>query len=225
MSEAKRLQGRFILLNGACSSGKSSIAKSLQNLLVEPNILLGTDAYHLAIPEEKLNLNNPDKNYLWADQWVENSMPMTVVNHGPIIKKINEARFLSAGHFLEQGISIIADELFWELDDITRFLRLMQGFQVILIKVSVNESIGEQRLATRCQGSNENLDNFATNFRPSGMCRASANVTHRFMDYDFTIDSSDKSILACAESVNTWLRTLKEPRAFKRLTALYGPFN
>ena len=67
--EAKRPQsqpGVHVVLNGPCSSGKTSTAKALQERLdaLCPNALLGIDAFHLAISPSKLELGRPDPAYL-----------------------------------------------------------------------------------------------------------------------------------------------------------------
>ena len=55
----------LIILNGPYSAGKTTISKVLQDLLpsTNPNVLLGIDAYHLAIPPSKLSLATADPNY------------------------------------------------------------------------------------------------------------------------------------------------------------------
>ena len=220
----ENLEARLILLNGACSAGKSSLAHELQNLLVEPNIFLGIDAYHLAIPKEKLNLREPDQNYLWPEQWVDKGETMTLVRRGPLIKRIDEARFLSTRHFLNQGISVIADEVFWELDDIKRFLRLMQGLNVLLVKVNVKEKLGEERIALRSKILKGDVENFSTNFRPEGMCRASSRLVHKYMEYDLFIDTSKDDPLTCAQHLYECIGKLAKPSAFIKLINRYGPF-
>ena len=64
MQHQDNTTAKLYVLNGATSTGKSSTAKELQNLLPDPNILLGIDHFHLAIPSLKLDLNNPDANYI-----------------------------------------------------------------------------------------------------------------------------------------------------------------
>lgn len=54
------MTGRIIYLNGTSSSGKSSIALSLQQMLGEPHLRLGVDTFLGMMPIRHLTLQEAD---------------------------------------------------------------------------------------------------------------------------------------------------------------------
>ena len=101
------------IINGPCSAGKSTLIRQLQNTLPAPNIHLGIDTFHLAIPPRALELDQADANYIKAVSEFKNNKRHTTIMHGPHIQKINQARFASVKQFVESGVNVISDELLW----------------------------------------------------------------------------------------------------------------
>jgi chloramphenicol 3-O phosphotransferase len=206
--------GQYIIINGPCSVGKTSTAQHLQNLLPSgtPNILLGIDAFHLAIPPKTLEIGHGDPNYLKAhEKNTEHGIETTIV-HGPFIEKINQARFQAITHFLNEGVNVIADELFWKPADLKPLCHALKGYPVILIGITADAAVGSQREQARSQ----HVGNAKDNYRPSGMHLASR-ITHRFMQYDFSINSSDQSPEECAHKILEWLESQPKISAFEKL--------
>ncbi|WP_119344681.1 phosphotransferase-like protein [Facilibium subflavum] len=208
---------KMIVLVGACSAGKSSTAKALQDLLAEPNIHLGIDTFHLAIPPSKLNLSNPDEDYLYPRQSFEDGKLMTEIVHGPIIKQINLARYESVCCFLDHGITVVSDEIFWREDDVKVFIEKLNGKEVILVGMYVSELEGEKRANRRASSSR----NYQDNFRPVGMSMASNRVTHRYMQYDITVDTDSLTPKECAQKIYD---ALHEKRLFNAFETLCGRY-
>ena len=143
------MPGTLFVLNGATSTGKTSTAKILQNLLPDPNILLGIDHFHLAIPSAKLDLNKPDPDYLAPRQYTKDGKEYCVIEHGQYIKMVDVARFTAVRTFLDNDINVISDELFWQKDTVLTFLNTLQGEKVYMIGMYVDESEGEARATRR----------------------------------------------------------------------------
>ncbi len=218
MKEWKQLNmARLILLVGACSAGKSSTAKALQNLMDEPNIHLGIDTFHLAIPTDKLELSKPDKDYLYPRQYQENEHTMTEIVHGDIIKRINLARYESVCCFLNHGISVVADEIFWRFDDFKVFLEKLQKYEVVMVAMRVSDAVGESRAQKRMEQS----QNYQDDFRPIGMSRASNHMTHEYTRYDIDINTDNKTPDECAQLIYHELQAMTHFSAFKALCQQY----
>jgi chloramphenicol 3-O phosphotransferase len=217
MTKKERLivNSTLYLLNGASSSGKTSTAKALQNILADPNILLGIDHFHLAIPSSKLDLEHPDPRYLKAEQCYKDKKAYCHVEHGQYLNKINVARFRALVNFLDEGVNVVADEVFWNEATLVSFLKALQGYPVYLIGFYVEESEGERRAMGR-DTSQDVEKNFDSGFRPAGLHRASAACVHQHMRYDIKIDTTHLSPEACAQSIYDQLG-LKAPVAFQSL--------
>ncbi len=213
--------GRHIVINGPCSVGKTSTARKLQNKLASsrPSVLLGIDAFHLSIPPCKLDLDHPDPMYLTPEVSGSGAHQRTTIVHGPEIHKINRARFLAVTHFLDQGIDVIADELFWQPHDLIPFLQALAGYPVFIIGMTAATEIGVQREAKR--STNVKNANAQENFRPTGMHLASR-CTHEFMNYDILIDSTSITTDQCAQACWQYLEeTDPQPTAFNQLHEVY----
>ena len=212
----KHQQGMHIVINGPCSSGKTSTAKALQELLPDdkPNILLGIDAFHLAIPPSKLIMGKADPRYLLADTQQTRDGPATTIVHGLHIQTINQARFAAIRCFLQAGVNVISDELFWRESDLQPFYRALAQQKVYLFGLNVSDKVGNQRETARSAHSSE--QDAGDNYRPQGMYRAST-ITHSLLEYDLMIDSSNKTPEECARTLAQWVSTHPQPRTFNSL--------
>ena len=81
------MSATLFVLNGASRAGKTSIAKALQNLLPDPNILLGIDQFYLAFLRKSLDLNHSNNNYLKIYQYTKEGKPYTTIHYGLYKKK------------------------------------------------------------------------------------------------------------------------------------------
>jgi chloramphenicol 3-O phosphotransferase len=207
-------RGKLILINGACSVGKTSCAQELQNMLPDnkANILLGIDTFHLAIPSKKLLLGNGDENYLLAHETKYDGVVETEILHGKYIHQINIARYQAIACFLDQGVDVIADEIFWREEDLPPFLTALNGHRVYIIGLYAREEVGTEREQRRSMNSNNAKDDY----RPTGMHRASRK-TDTFMKYDLRLDSSQKGAHQCAETITNWITDNPSGSAFQEL--------
>lgn len=223
------MPGTLYIVNGPLSCGKTSIAKALQNLLPEDNILLGMDAIHLSIPDKKLNVATPDPAYFSIKSYTLNGQPYKEIIHGPKMKALNIPRFQANCLYLNANISIISDEVFWQKEDLITCLRCYRSQQVYLFGLHVNDSEGSKRESGRshCDEHEQLLADsdhasFSDDVRPVGLNRASEALIHRFIEYDFELDTSDLSIQACAEKIYHALANGLQANAFPRLLEKYN---
>jgi chloramphenicol 3-O phosphotransferase len=174
------------LLNGATSTGKTSTAQALQDLLPNPNVLLGIDTFHLSIPPRKCQLDNPDPHYFKPVAYKESGKRFCKIEHGKYIDQIDTARFQSLTCFLKQGIHVVADEIFWRKATIETFLKVLQGNSVYIIGMFVTDEEGERRSMAR-HGVPQTAGDVTSNLRPDGISRASAFFAHQFMQLEQSI--------------------------------------
>ena len=213
--------GKLFVINGALSSGKTSTAKALQNLMTEPSLLLGIDAYHLAIAPNKLDIEHPDPEYFHLETHIENDLQYTKIVHGPVLERVNRARHAANQAFLNQGLNIVADEVFWKLEHLKLYLTHYQKYQVYIFGLRVSEQAGLVREMGRGQ-SNQESGNFSEDSRPLGLNRESERIIHQWMDYDLEIDTSEIRPAAVAKQIYQALQGGLQPAAFSILTKKYA---
>jgi chloramphenicol 3-O phosphotransferase len=209
------MKGILYLLNGATSTGKTSTAKNLQELLPGPNTLLGIDTFHLSIPPSKCQLEDPDDRYFTPICYDENGKRFCKIEHGEYIDQIDAARFKSIVAFLNEGVHVIADEVFWRKKTVETFLNALKGQSVYMIGMFVDEDEGERRSTARFSASHPS-DDLTSDFRPDGMSRASALFAHQFVHYDLEIDTTFFTPEQCAEKIAHFCQSNK-PRALFEL--------
>ena len=102
------MPGRIILLNGASSSGKSTIARELQRILPRPHLFAGIDSFtQMLRPDGHIGMD-------WSQRTNENAggpeAPVRWVfpeeSHGPVPIEFGEA-----GHRLVRGMHLSLAEL------------------------------------------------------------------------------------------------------------------
>jgi chloramphenicol 3-O phosphotransferase len=180
----------ILFINGASSSGKSSILKSLQDQLQDPFLDMGIDRFIFMLPRRYLNRPH------WDD----------------ILGKANKAGtagmvlFSGMHHAIaaaaRQGNNVIADHVFVEKAWIEECTRLFAGMNAYLIGIRCPLEILEQRERDRED-------------RTLGQARAQYDVVHRYTQYDLEVDTSILSTAQCAQRIMERLAT--PPKAFQQL--------
>lgn len=165
----------IIFLHGTCSSGKSSIARELKQQAPIP-------FWHFA-----------------SDQLVEAGMLPDRINDGGAFDwRINRPKFFNAFHgciraILESGNNLILDHIIeseaW-YDDLRH---LLSGHDLFFVGVHCPLAVLQQRERQR---SDKNIGN-----RYSGEAEYHLNHVHSYSEYDFEINTSDRSAAECAGRV------------------------
>jgi len=185
--------GKIIFINGASSSGKTSILKALQNKLEEPYLDMGIDRFIWMLPARYLD--RP----LWDD----------------VLGKATEAG--ATGHQLfsgmhraiaaaaERGNNIVADHVLVEKTWVAECVALFADSPAYLIGIQCPLEILEERERNRKN-------------RTLGQARAQFEVIHKYCRYDLEVDTSKFTPEECAAQIIT--RLASPPEAFKQLRML-----
>lgn len=125
-----RKKGRILLLNGASSSGKTSLAKALQYLLESPYLYLGLDTFIDMFPDG------------YGD--VEDKF----------LQEINRKHILSAMNtcivsLADSGYNLIIDHVLDERDSEKEILSQLSSFHVMFIGIRCPLEILEKREKSR----------------------------------------------------------------------------
>jgi chloramphenicol 3-O phosphotransferase len=184
------MTGNIIFLNGASSSGKTSILKTLQDVLPEPYLDMGIDRFIWMMP--KRYLNRP----LWDD--VLGKAVHAGTSGRVLFSGMHHAIAAAAG----AGNNIVADHVLVEKDWVNECARLFTDMPAYLIGIQCPLEVLEQR-------ERERKD------RTLGQARAQFDVIHKYTVYDLEVDTSLLNPGGCALQIIERLQS--PPVAFKNL--------
>ena len=182
-----RRQGRWypaavaaqvIVLNGSSSSGKTSIARCLQNVLEAPWLLLGIDDLTRAAPDRGLD----DGTLLHVSETGQ-------VEVGPGWRDLEASWYLGIAALAASGTGVIVDEVF--LDGAAGQERLrtaLGGLEVLWVGVTCELETARAREARRPD-------------RVAGQAESQAHVVHEGVEYDLVVDTTRATPESCAATV------------------------
>jgi chloramphenicol 3-O phosphotransferase len=169
---------QVVLLNGVSSSGKTTIARSLQKALVTPWLLLGVDDLIRAMPNEGLE----DGSLLHIGKTGQ-------VDVGPGWQKLEVSWYIGVAAIAASGTGVIVDEVFLGGRKSQDRLRAALGdLGVLWVGVECDHDVARAREALRPD-------------RVPGMAEAQAAVVHEGVLYDLTVNTSHTSPESCAATI------------------------
>ncbi|MFD7448014.1 chloramphenicol phosphotransferase CPT family protein [Kitasatospora sp. NPDC059827] len=166
-----------IVLNGGSSSGKSSIARRLQELLPEPWLHLGADTMVEALPPWLLGGEEGIGGLTDGDGTVE---------VGPAFARLDAAWTLGVAAMARAGAPVLVDEVFLGgVASQRRWRAALDGLEVLWVGVRCDPAVAAAREAARGD-------------RVAGMAAVQAESVHEGVAYDLVVDSSQASVEDCA---------------------------
>jgi chloramphenicol 3-O phosphotransferase len=187
--------GTIIILNGASSSGKTSILKALQELLEEPYVDAGLDKFLWMLPERYL------ERPLWDD------VLGLADRAGPLGHQLVSGMHQAIVALSLAGINVIADHVLVEPDWLLQCIRLFSPLPAFFVGVCCPLEILERREQLRRN-------------RTWGQARVQYDLVHAHGIYDLDVDTSISSPEECARQIRGRIRSGEPPFAFKRLKTL-----
>ncbi|MFE4516044.1 chloramphenicol phosphotransferase CPT [Kitasatospora sp. NPDC056783] len=169
-----------IVLNGGSSSGKSSIARHLQELLPQPWLHLGADTMVDALPPALREGGEGIGGVTDGDGTVE---------VGPVFAALDAAWTVGVAAMARAGARIVVDEVFLgTAASQARWRAALEGLDVLWVGVRCDPAVAAAREAARGD-------------RVSGMAAAQAEAVHQGVVYDLVVDTSRTSATDCARAV------------------------
>lgn len=184
-----RTKSRIVLLNGAGSSGKSSIAKALQGIAAEPYLHVELDAFIDMLPE--VSFNQPD-GIIFETQQVD-SHAVVAIRSGALAARAMRGMRHAIAAMATQGNNLIVDEVMLGEEKAADYARLLRPFEVFLVGVFAPLDVLEAR--ERQRGD-----------RLIGLARWQYDRIHKGMHYDLEVDTDTESAMACAELIKQRFR-------------------
>jgi len=158
---------KVIFLNGASSSGKTSIAKALQYLLPKPYMLLGIDKMISMMPEHLNNWQGKkvERGFWWQQDIDEQGNKTSHIMFGDVAKNVSISLKSVVLALINDGHNVIVDEICVSKDQVVLWQRALKKIEAYYICVSTDLKILEARELVRGN-------------RMSGSARAQAPIVH-----------------------------------------------
>lgn len=176
---------QVIILNGGSSSGKTSIATCLQDILTMSWLRLGVDDFIDALPPRLLT----------SDTGITFGAGGSV-RPGPEFRRLEAAWMRGVAAMVHAGAHVIIDEVFLSgVEGCNRWQAALAGLEVLWIGVHCDPTVAAERERARSD-------------RVTGMAETQAQMVHVGVIYDLEVDTSVDSPLACAQRIAHGARLL-----------------
>lgn len=173
----------IILLNGAGSAGKSSIARALQSMLAAPCLHFQMDTFLEMLPDA---YHEHPEGFVY-ETLIEAGEPAVEVRGGPVSARLMRGMRRSAAAMAEEGNDLIVDDV-CGYGEIADYRALLAKFT--FHTVGVFASLGVLEARERQRGD-----------RMIGLARWQYRRVHEGIDYDFRVDTDAISPVECARLI------------------------
>lgn len=184
-------QGRVILINGASSSGKTSIVKALQASFEEPYLDAGLDRFLWMLPGRYLD--RP----LWDD------VLGLATTAGQTGHQLVLGMHRAIGALARAGNNVVADHVLVESSWVSDCAASLADLDAWLVGVYCPLEVLIEREGTRAD-------------RTLGQAQAQHKLVHQFAVYDLEVDTSVLAPDQCAQAIRRAI-SMGEPRALRQL--------
>jgi len=182
MSDRSTIGGaRIVLLNGTGSSGKSSIARALQEVASVPFLHVEMDAFLEMLPETLLD--HPD-GFSFETERLEDGKPQVVIRPGAVGARTMRGMRHAIAAMAGQRCDLIVDDVLCN-GGMPEYEALLAPFAFHRVGVLAPLDLLEARERERGD-------------RMIGLARWQFDRVHSGVDYDFTVDTSVSTPAECA---------------------------
>lgn len=199
--------GRIVVLNGIAASGKSTLARGLQDRWPEPFLHVGLDAITATMPRRFL-FDGADADL--GARWVTDDAGRVLrIDAGPFGERLLLGLPRWATALADTGNHVILDDVLlypWRLHDVAA---VMAGRDAHFVEVRCTIETARVRARERGRGGTGTIDAYYA-------------ATYAHDDYDLRIDTERDGPDACAERLVAYLRGDPQPGAFERLARAAG---
>jgi chloramphenicol 3-O phosphotransferase len=204
-------KGSVIFLNGSSSSGKTTLALALQEVLTEPFIHVALDQFRDGMPAAYRGLNSPPGTCGHAGLNVvpihRDGVSFTDIQFGPMGLTMLKGMRRAIAALATAANNVIIDDIIMQPDFLSDYVQVLQPFDVLFV-------------AVRCPLAEINRREAARPGRFPGTALGHFDVVHAHGTYDVEVDTSRQTPADCAADVVQRWRDPNHPLAFKRLAAL-----
>lgn len=182
----------IIFLNGASSTGKTSIVKALQDLLEDNYLHIGIDKFLGMMPEKANDWvgETVKDGFYWQQTQLADGTQAYRVTAGTYGKQVNDAYRQCTANLAQMGLKIIVDDIINGNEELQLWKILLKSYRVIYVGVFCDEDTLKRREKSRGD-------------RKIGTAIEQNHRVHQNIDYDFTVNTTNISALDCATAIAT----------------------
>jgi chloramphenicol 3-O phosphotransferase len=173
----------IILLNGAGSSGKSSIARALQTIVARPLLHVEMDAFLNMMPERFWD--HPDGVTFETVQ--QEGTPSVVIHTGSVAERTLRGMRHAVAAMARQGNDLVVDDVMLD-GEMAEYATLLSGFALHVVGVFAPLDLLEARERERGD-------------RLAGLARWQYDRVHAGKRYDLELDTGNATPIECAERI------------------------
>lgn len=197
--------GNIVLLNGTSSSGKSTLARALQNLLGQPYFHLDLDIFQQTWPPGFLTYSDGE-NPASADGLlaVFREEALVEIRIGPAGFRHMDGMFRAVAGWASAGDNLIVDGVIYHPQILGAAVQTLHTFPVLFVGIRCPLDVAEGREQTRGN-------------RARGGARTFHDLVHAHGIYDLEVDTSLATPSKCAQIVKAAIDNDHPRTAFQQL--------
>jgi len=201
--------GNIILLNGTSSSGKTTIAQALQDVLETSYLHTGIDQFLIEHLPKRLIVPSDGIHPVTAKGWlaVLRDDALVQVRIGPEGYRWIAGMYRAIATLAEEGLNVILDDVIYDPRVLRAAVETLPAQQVFFVGIRCPLEVAERR--ERERGN-----------RAKGGARAFHDLVHVHGVYDLEVDSANHSPMECAMRIRKGLLEKPTPSAFWRMRQL-----
>ncbi|MEU6184359.1 chloramphenicol phosphotransferase [Nocardia sp. NPDC047038] len=173
---------RVIFLNGTSSSGKTTLARAIQDESDIPFVYWGIDTlFQLIPPNWGGGRDGPlSREGFWYDRRRDaDGSPMVVIRYGEVGRRMLRSACAAAAAFAHGGDHLVIDEMLLSADLLPIWMAALAGLDVQLVRVTCPLAVAERREQARGRDIKK------------GLARGHFHLVHEHgATYDTTVDTS-----------------------------------
>lgn len=202
-------EGTIIFLNGTSSSGKTTLALALQEILPEPYLHMALDQFRDGMPAKYRGLNSPEGTLgamgLNVVPVMNHAGAHTDIQFGSMGCTMLRGMRRAIACMAQAGNNIIIDDIIMNDGFLQDYLDALEGLNVIFVGIRCPMSVLEEREQRRVG-------------RFPGTAIAHFESAHAHGIYDIEVDTATQSPEICAEKIKQFVcRSGSKPTAFPEL--------
>ena len=190
---AKSSTGRVILLNGSSSSGKTTLALTLQRVLREPWQHVALDQFRDGLPGKVRGMNSPPgtpgAQGLNVVPVELDGQRVTEIRFGEFGEAVLRAMRRTVAELAQQGVNVVVDDLLFKSSYLDDYRNALANLEVWFVGVRCPLGVVEQREAQRPG-------------RFPGTANSHFKSVHDHgLDYDIEVDTGANDPNTCARQI------------------------
>ena len=179
---------KIIFLNGASNSGKTTIAKELQNIMEEPYLHIGIEAFMDMMPQQYIGESERAKLGFYMKRQKDGSgRVLGKIEAGSYGKRVITGMGYACLALAQKGLNIIVDEVCYGQGQLQFYQYLYRDYRTLFVGVVCPLDILMQREHKADIGIST--------------AKNESKIVHQDIDYDFMVDTSLMTALECAEDI------------------------